>query len=244
MNYDEFVTHSVPSIFNQGKSMGMGTLESKEFRTSLAQDKTQEALMFTDPMDPENLFTKHINNEKKNNPKPANYPYSDDNILTQQESSAPFCFLESSRYVEYKSRALEVEITHLQLNLTERTNYNVQETSPNSQQYLFNTQKIKRTYSNLFEQINDELNNCSKCYALSDIANLPLVETELEDWLVKITRLGRIKCNLLEFGSSNPQTCCMLQKIKHDMISTQHKIIDCMVQFNLNNGQTSVTPLG
>ena len=45
--------------------MGMGTLESKEFRTSLAQDKTQEALMFTDPMDPENLFTKHIKMKKR-----------------------------------------------------------------------------------------------------------------------------------------------------------------------------------
>lgn len=98
----------MPTGFNQDRSSNFDPAKTANLETSLAEDAVSEGEVLVNPFDPKNLFDQAIKDSKISTG-------IGPNIRAQQESSLKFGFLESSRLLESKARALRVDVSSFKL---------------------------------------------------------------------------------------------------------------------------------
>lgn len=237
-DHDDFCTHHVPSSFNRARKMDWANERSIHFKTSIADDTLEENTEMLNSTDPESQYSKYLKSG------PEFIPTEDGgNINAMQESSIKVAFNDNVRVIEFKAQPARTDVTHLRLTDQQKEEYGIYEETKSDGLIhdIFEHQKIMKGFRSMIEQTRVHLNKLSKNYVVSDSSNIEAIREELINWYRKVTKIGRIECNLLCLNSKTPESLCALENTKNLMITTQSQILDSILQLDLNNGLSNST---
>lgn len=213
--------------------------KASHLETSVAQDHFDD---ICESLEPNNSGSDKFK-KFRDSGQPAIPNESDDNIIDQLESSTFETFAESTRLVKFKSRGCRADVTHLNIPLQERHQwglfsiYNPPEISgqPAKESFILEFQKLEKALTNLTHQVQQDLFRCRNSYILDKSTKYEQIELELKKQLTMVTKFGRTLCNLYKLNSTNAISQCLLEKTKHDLMTTENLILNTILQFQLHN---------